>query len=177
MGVRVVWVPRDRAETFALLLAACLCLAALEMKVLRRTSGGHERLANTLAGALRSGALEFDGGPRPQGSLWEYTEPDEDEEPQCKALQTEVNRSRYALLGYHASNEDPLQSAVVKVSYLGSGPDPDTLVRDQDLLLGVPREFLKPELMQHAAAVKPARPLRALTAGRAEGDDPGEGVP
>jgi hypothetical protein len=178
MGLRVIWIERDRAETFALLLGACFCLAILEMKVLRRNHGGYERLATTLAGALRGGALEFEGGPRIEGPLWNSAD-EPDDEPggtMALALQTEMNRSRYELLAYDAPQADPREEMVVKVSYLGGGPDPDALVRDEDLLLGVPREFVKPELVGEVEP-KSRPPLRALTAGSADGDDPGESVP
>jgi len=40
-----------------LLAVAISCLGALEVKIHRRTRFRHQRLANTLAAALRNGAL------------------------------------------------------------------------------------------------------------------------
>ena len=57
----------DRLGSLYLLFAACTCLAILEVKLHRRNSVDNRRAAETLAGALRSGALEF--GERVPGAL------------------------------------------------------------------------------------------------------------
>ena len=52
------------------------------MKVQRRSTGQQEQLATILAGALRSGALEFDAGARTISALW-HDWVDEEEEDSC----------------------------------------------------------------------------------------------
>jgi hypothetical protein len=174
-SLRIIWSSRGRGESFALLFAACLCLIALELKVNRRTNGRHDRLAGVLAGALRGGALDSIGEKaRFEGPIWSYAADDEEPEPVEMSL-TRVNRSRYQLLAYDVGDEvsQPHGDAKVTVSYLGGGPDPDAPVRDDELLLGVPREFLKREAREPN---RPAKPRLALTTGSTEGHDPGQGI-
>jgi hypothetical protein len=174
IGLRLVWAARGRVQSIGLLFAACLCLAVLEMRTRRRSTGRNDRLATALADALRRGALEFaDGGPRIEGPIWGYgsedDEPDEPNEP--KTAQTEANVSRYALLAYRADEKSPLEDAVITISYLG-GIDPDAPIRDEQLLLGVPRELIREPRKPDKAVL----PRLALTAGRTDRDDPGDSI-
>src|SRR5205814_7569330 len=111
VGLRLVWTPHDRAESFGLLFAACLCLVALEMKVVWRSNGRHARLATALAGALRTGTLEFASGTRIERPLWGHLEIEEPDEPQQDRQQ--ANFSRYELLAYDATLDDVHEDQVV----------------------------------------------------------------
>jgi hypothetical protein len=166
-GVRVVWMKHDRAQSLALLFIACLCLVTLEMKVLRRSTGKQDLQATRLADALRSGVLEFDGGLRTAStSLWENwadDEPDEAATPEPERIM-----SRYPLLGYTSGSDDSTQNDMHSMRCLSAGEEPIAPIRDEDLLLGMPREFLRPDLLEQAEERKPRRPRLANTAGDAE---------
>ena len=96
---------------------------------------------------------------------------DDSEEHRC-LLPARINHSRYELLSYQETSGD-LQEPVVTISYLGGGSDPDSLIRDEDLLLGIPREFLGDATAETSG---PDVDRLALTEGSAAGDDPGESV-
>jgi hypothetical protein len=139
------WMVRFRLEALGASALTLIVLTILKLRTLRRHTGVEHGRASRLADALRAGALEFEGGPRMEGSIWDYKEEDEQQNKLVK-YRPGANHSLYELLAYHISDEEPQQ--VVTVSYLNGGPNPDNLVREEDLFLGVPREFLKPELVR-----------------------------
>ena len=101
-AMRLVWMHQDRLGSFGLLFAACLCLTLLELRVHLRTTGKHRRLAESLTGALRGGALEFSAPPSGNSTIWEAWQdgPDDAEEPE-PTTQALVP-SRFRVLGYGA---------------------------------------------------------------------------
>jgi hypothetical protein len=170
---RVRLVPH-RAASLALLFAACFCLVTLRKKVQQRATRTQERLAAILALALRSGALEFDGGSGAAvTSLWHgWTEPEESEEPE--AAEPERMMSRYALLAYGGGGRDSTKPEMEPVWRQGAEDETTRLIRDEDLLLGIPRAFLRPESLERTDASGPGL---AIGAGSAAGDNPGESIP
>jgi hypothetical protein len=145
-----------KAASFGLLLAACLCLVALELKLHRRKTDDEGRLAETLAGALRAGVLGLDqpvSAPVPVWRIWD--------EPRVPAAPPESGQmlSRYRLLGYSGeSSDDPFAARVVSIRILGVEVDPFAPVSEI------------------SSALRWTGPQRAL-AEPATGDDPREGIP
>ena len=133
-----VWFQPNRLGSAGLFCAACLCLTVLQVKVRRRKDGADLRQAKALAGALRSGALDFAECPHAESSIWKVWAEADDEEPEARALVP----SRYHTLGYGQE-----ESYVVKV-IVTPGPDEETVapITDEDLLRGIPREFLGDEI-------------------------------
>jgi hypothetical protein len=127
-----------------LLFASCLCIGMSELKVRRRDQSRNERLAFALASAVRSGTLDFESGQQISGSLWGDAA-DADEEDRSELLPALFDPSRYQLLGY-GTGEKALDEPVVRTYYMGGGPEIDAEFCDDDLMLGVPRIFMKPQL-------------------------------
>jgi hypothetical protein len=148
------------------MFTACLCLVTLRMKVLRRASGKQAHLATMLADSLRSGALEFEGGARSDTPLrhdWmDLAEPEEREMPKTKRIP-----SRYEMLGYGGKEPET-------IIFLAPEDEPVAPVRDEDLILGIQRSLLSPDLLESAEL---SRTGLAFTAGSAAGDEPGKSVP
>lgn len=159
-NVQLTWPQAPRTQSFCLLFLACLCLVALEVKVSRRKDSKQSRLAESLADGLRAGVLDFDEPRRPAAPLWcLWVDPEPEESPEAEPA-PEQFVSRYRLLGYH--EEAPrTEVAVVSIRQFGVDHDPVPFDRNDDLIRGIPREYLKPRALLEAAA----------------GDDPGEGIP
>lgn len=148
---------------FAFMLTACLCLVTLRMKILRRATGKQAHLATILADSLRSGALEFDGGARTDTTLCQdWMDLDEPETPKTKRIP-----SRYEMLGYGGREPET-------VTFIPPEDEPVALIRDEDLILGIQRALLSPDLLESAEL---SRTGLAFTAESAAGDEPGESIP
>jgi len=168
--LHATWAQPERATSFGLLFAACICLAALEWKVLRRRNNKQSRLAETLSGAVRSGILTEEEPRRPAVPLWclwvEPEAPEQEPEP-------EKMMSRYRLVGYHPDEPEPADVPVVTIRQIGAGPDPTALVTDEELIRGIPPEFLNRR--QESSAGPPQEAPAALLEG-ATGGDPEKGL-
>jgi hypothetical protein len=129
----------DRVAPCSLLLVACLCLAMLEWKMLRRSTAKRERLAEVLAGAVRSGVLEFETGPRPESPS--LVVEDEPEEEGTKELQLMPSRRTLLALNQGKIMDEAVYRVITR-QYGGS--DFRNTSPDRNLLLGVPMALLPP---------------------------------
>ena len=160
-----------------LLSGACVCLASAQVKARRRKRAANTHLATALAGGLRSGVLEFESAAPVEGAHlgWVPQEDDEEEEPRCKALvlRSSMYRSRYELLAYAPPEEEPLR---VRVSYLGGGPNPESPISNEDLLRGIPHEFLHPEGSEGQSKREAPSLERIALPPIVDSDNPREGI-
>jgi hypothetical protein len=155
--LHAIWAQPGRAASFGLLFVACLCLAALEWKVLRRRNNKQSRLAETLSEAVRSGILAEEEPRQPAAPLWSlWKEP----EPCDAVTEPEKMMSRYRLVGYHPGEpETATDVPVVTVRQIG-GPDPNAPLTEDELIRGIPREFLN--LRPESSDAPPPEPPTAL---------------
>jgi hypothetical protein len=163
-SVRVIQNQPYRLLSCGLLVAAIVCLVMLELRVHRRAHGAEERLASALAGALRSGSLEFsDHAPASRLGRLLWTEPDEEEE---QATERASMPSRYALIAYDRILDETPLNCVTRL--VGA----DTAAVDKDLLRGVPLYLLKPGVERSVSEVerKPLPPARWLLRRSPESD-------
>jgi hypothetical protein len=115
----------------------------LEIKRHWRNRVDARRLAESLAGALRSGVLEF--GERIRGALPVRQAWIDDDEPEPERMTRAIVPSRYHVLGYRQEGPYDLSVPAEPALRMLAAPDPFRMVRDEELLLGIPREFIRPE--------------------------------
>ena len=150
-AMRLVWMHQDRLGSFGLLFAACLCLALLELRLHLRVKDKDRRLAESLAGALRGGALEFTEPASGGMTIWEAWQDDPDDAEQTEPVTLALIPSGFRVRAYGADETTQLPS---RTSTLAS---PTRVVNEEDLLVGIPREFLRTEPTNGRTAV-PHRP-------------------
>jgi hypothetical protein len=137
-------IPRRSALLWAmgascLLMAGCSWLALANSQENERKKRD-ERIAASLSVAVHSGLLEF-GIHRSDIHVWSMWGEDEpDVAPKSLIL------SRYRVLGYSGELRGPVATDAEDLPTRTTvRPDPVEIVADQDLLLGIPHAFLKPE--------------------------------
>lgn len=165
----IVWGMPQRVGAFALLLGACLCLVALELKVLRRKDNHQSRLAESLALALRTGVLDSEEPRQPGLPLW-CLWADTDEESEQAAPEPERRLTRYHLLGYYDQASNLPDARVVSIRQFGAdigSRTPD----DVELTRGIPREFLR---MRPSSSERDSKPVPIGLLEPARGDNPGK---
>jgi hypothetical protein len=125
-------------EASCLLIAGCSWLALAKSQENERKKREEQRIAASLAVAVRSGLLEF-GIQRSDIPVWSmWAEDETDVAPKSLIL------SRYRVLGYSGEIREPAADPDGLPSRTIVRPDALELVADRDLLLGIPHAFLKP---------------------------------
>jgi hypothetical protein len=127
-----------RIGASCLLIASCSGLALANSREKQRKNRDQERIAASLAIAVRSGLLdEVQHSDVPVWSMW--GEDESDSEPKSLIL------SRYRMLGYSGElRERAVEGQDLPIRTIVR-PDPLEIVTDQELLLGIPRTFVKPD--------------------------------
>jgi hypothetical protein len=167
---RIYWVQQNRIQSFCLLLAACLCLAALRLRAHRRTENTRERLADSLAAALRGGVLEFQEPTGEAASVFERWQDPEPEEPDLSAASS-LFPSRFEVLGYGYTMGYDQALAGGGLRGLLMAPEEPERISDEDLLKGIPLEFLRPSREE---PVEPEPEQRLLAEAGELAEDSGE---
>jgi len=132
--------PLLRIGASCLLIAACSLLTLASSRENQRKKLAQQRIAASLSVAVRSGLLdEVQRSDTPVWSMWRE-EDETDSAPKALVL------SRYRVLGYSGELRERDTGCEDLPTRTIIRPDPLEVVTDKELLLGIPRTVIKPQM-------------------------------